>query len=149
MVIKVYGFLVYSYSCHKLGDLSTTLEMTELSQFFLQERTPICGEVCVASEVFLRKVKFVYDKWSFTKGEVAVIKEYRHFDQVKRVEKSPKAKQYCTTILLSPCLLQSIFYLLTLTYPYFPKALSNSAIHTSVFSSTHTTPYLFLSTPCF
>ena len=28
----------------------------------LLERTPICGEVCVASEVFLRKVKFVYDK---------------------------------------------------------------------------------------
>ena len=38
-------------------------------------------------------MKFVYDKWSFTKGEVAVIKKYRHFDQVKRVEKSPKAKQ--------------------------------------------------------
>ena len=39
-------------------------------------RTPIYSEVCVASEVFLRKVKFVYDKWSFTKGEVAVEKEY-------------------------------------------------------------------------
>ena len=25
---------------------------------------------------------------------VVVIKEYRHFDQVKRMEKSPKAKQY-------------------------------------------------------
>ena len=25
-------------------------------------KAPICGEVCVASEVFLRKVKFVYDK---------------------------------------------------------------------------------------
>ena len=84
-------------------------------------KSTIYGEVCVASEVFLRKVKFVYDKWSFTKGEVAVIKEYRffvfhyschklgdlsttlemtfflgdrHFDQVKRVEKSPKAKQW-------------------------------------------------------
>ena len=39
-------------------------------------KAPISGEVCVASEVFLRKVKFVYDKWSFTKGEVAVEKEY-------------------------------------------------------------------------
>ena len=56
-------------------------------------KSTIYGEVCVASEVFLRKVKFVYDKWSFTKGEVVVIKEYRHFDQEKRVEKSPKAKQ--------------------------------------------------------
>ena len=28
----------------------------------LPGRTPICGEVCVASEVFLQKVKFVYDK---------------------------------------------------------------------------------------
>ena len=25
-------------------------------------KAPVCGEVCVASEVFLRKVKFVYDK---------------------------------------------------------------------------------------
>ena len=50
VVEKVYGFLVYSYSYHKLGDLSTTLEMTVL--FFS-----------------------------------------RHFDQVKRVEKSPKAEQ--------------------------------------------------------
>ena len=39
-------------------------------------------------------MKFVYDKWSFTKGEVAVITEYRHIIQVKRVEKSPKAKQW-------------------------------------------------------
>ena len=64
-------------------------------------KAPIYGEVCVASEVLLRKVKFVYDKWSFTKGEVAVIKKYRHFDQVKRVEKSPKAKQYLPTLILS------------------------------------------------
>ena len=49
-MIKEYGFLVYSCSYHKLGDLSTALEMTVL--FFS-----------------------------------------RHFDQVKRVEKSPKAKQ--------------------------------------------------------
>ena len=54
----------------------------------------------------------------------------RHFDQVKRVEKSPKAERYCTTILLSPCLLQSIFSLFTLIFPYFiqiTKQLSNQA----------------------
>ena len=66
--------------------------------------------------------------------EMTVFLLCRHFDQVKRVEKSPKAEQYLPTILLSPCLLQSIFSLLTLTYPYFPKALSNSAIQPSIFS---------------
>ena len=34
---------------------------------------------------------------------VAVRKIYRHFDQVKRVEKSPKAKQY-----FSPTVIQSV-----------------------------------------
>ena len=38
VVEKVYGFLVYSYSYHKLGDLSTTLEMTVLSQLFLTRK---------------------------------------------------------------------------------------------------------------
>ena len=51
-----------------------------------------------------------------------MIKEYRHFDQVKRVEKSPKAKQYCTTILLSPCPLQRLFSLLPLIFPYFTQS---------------------------
>ena len=38
MVIKEYGFLVYSCSYQKLGDLSTTLEMTVL---FLTEKTRV------------------------------------------------------------------------------------------------------------
>ena len=66
---KEYGFLVYSCSYHKLGDLSTTLEMTVIFSIVIQSvseespgKAPIYGEVCVASEVFLRKVKFVYDK---------------------------------------------------------------------------------------
>ena len=96
-------FFVCPCSYHKLGDLSTALEMTA---FFLG-------------------------------GD-------RHFDQVKRVEKSPKAERYCTTILLSPCLLQSIFSLLALIFPYFPKALSNSAIHAPIFSPILTPTLLIL-----
>ena len=38
VVEKVYGFFVYSYSYHKLGDLSTSLEMTVLSQLFLTRK---------------------------------------------------------------------------------------------------------------
>ena len=69
-----------------------------------------------------------------------MVKVYRHLDQVER---SPKAKQYCTTILLSPCLLQSIFSLLTLIFPYFtqiPKQLSNQ---TPAFLDPNSTSHFF------
>ena len=86
VVIKKYRFFVFHCSYRKQGDLSTSLEMTVifsiviqsvseachsegiqcpkklLGRVYLLERTPIYGEVCYASEVFLRKVKFVYDK---------------------------------------------------------------------------------------
>ena len=44
---------------------------------------------------------------------VVVIKEYRHFDQVKRVEKSPKAKQYYIvkkrfTTIMRPCAIHAV-----------------------------------------
>ena len=59
-------FFVCPYSYRSLGDLSTTLEMTVLSQLFF-----------------------------------ATFFEYRHFDQVKRVEKSPtflhkKRSKFCS-----------------------------------------------------
>ena len=69
----------------------------------------------------------------------------RHFDQVKRVEKSPKVKQYYTTILLSPCLLQSIFSLSLYSLILIStKALSNSAIQPSVFSQNSQLSLLFV-----
>ena len=37
-----------------------------------------------------------------------VIKEYRHFDQVKRVEKSPKAKQGYPCKIPTPTVIQSV-----------------------------------------
>ena len=67
----------------------------------------------------------------------------RHFDQVKRVEKSPKAERYCTTILLSPCLLQSIFSLFTLIFPYFTQITKQFGNQTSAFLSLHSTSHLF------
>ena len=45
-------------SCHSGGIIPEEYPRTGL----FPEKAPVCGEVCVASEVFLRKVKFVYDK---------------------------------------------------------------------------------------
>ena len=66
MVGKVYRHLEcspviqsVSEACHSEG---IQCPKKLLGRVYPLERTPICGEVCVASEVFQRKVKFVYDK---------------------------------------------------------------------------------------
>ena len=45
-----------------------------------------------------------------------VVKEYRHFDQVKRIEKSPEAKQYYTTTLVLFALLSIDFAFLLYSF---------------------------------
>ena len=45
---KIYVLIVYHCSYHSLGDLSTTLEMTVLSQLFLQGRTTLPGDSSLA-----------------------------------------------------------------------------------------------------
>ena len=104
MVGNCIYFFVYHCSCQSLGDLSTTLEMTVLSQLF-----------------FTRKVIFLC----------------RHFDQVKRVEKSPKAEQWLSNTLNLPYFspMDSLSYILT--FQYFLKA-----IRQSIFSHSNSLVYL-------
>ena len=59
----------------------------------------------------------------------------RHFDQVKRVEKSPKAKQYYpTTLVLSALLSNDFTFLLHSIYPYFPQRLTKHPLYLSAFT---------------
>ena len=99
-------------------DLSTTLEMTVLGRVFSQGRTTFPGDSSLRSEW--------QDHFLF-----------RHFDQVKRVEKSPKAKQWLPHYLrfvlvrfnclaFSLHLINLVFsndttFLLHSIYPYFPQ----------------------------
>ena len=83
MVGKVYISLFFHCSYHSLGDLSTTLEMTVLGRVFLQGRTTFPGDSSGYSSPLNDR----------TTLEMTVSFFGRHFDQVKRVEKSPKAKQ--------------------------------------------------------
>ena len=90
---KIYVLIVYHCSCQSLGDLSTMLEMTVLGQlFFYKDGRP-------SREIFRIFSNPLNDR---TSVEMTVFWGDRHFDQVKRVEKSPKAKQGLpTTLILS------------------------------------------------
>ena len=46
---------------------------------------------------------------------------FRHFDQVKRVEKSPNAKQYKIISLVPPTFHQSLFFLIHSPFHFTPK----------------------------
>ena len=93
---KVYIFFVFHCPYHSLGDLSTTLEMTVLGQLYKDGRP---SQEINPSQEFLRALNalwmtcFAYALNDRTTVEMTFFED-RHFDQVKRVEKSPKAKQY-------------------------------------------------------
>ena len=95
-MIKKYGFLVYSCSYHKLGDLSTSLEMTVLGRVFLQGKTTFPGDKPVPG-VSSGIICPLNDMLRYALNDRTTLEMMffgdRHFDQVKRVEKSPKAKQ--------------------------------------------------------
>ena len=79
------------YSYHKLGDLSTSLEMTVLGQLFFTRKDDLSRRFFGFFQTLW--MTGLRSRWRYSP---------RHFDQVKRVEKSPKAKQWLSFAKYQP-----------------------------------------------
>ena len=127
-------FFVYRCSYRRLGDLSTTLEMTVLSQLFFTRKDDHSRRFFAT--LWMTGLRL---RWHFL-GD-------RHFDQVQRVEKSPKAKQYYTTTLVLSALLSNGFSIwLHLIYPCSLQWIAPFSLLTH---TTHNPPLSTASPPSF